>query len=240
MELEHLPSPIPNSVSIPPALVRIDDVFKIYRAGDDETVALRGTSLDLAEGEFVALLGRSGSGKSTLLHIIAGLDVPSAGRVFIEGRDIGRLGEEERSEVRSSTIGIVLQRDNLIPYLSAAENVALPLKLAGRPGADTRSSDLLARVGLADRASHRPGQLSGGEQQRVSIAVALAAAPKLLVGDEVTGELDSETAGAILDLLVDLQQRENMALLVVTHDPDVAKRAQRIVRMSDGKISDHE
>jgi putative ABC transport system ATP-binding protein len=221
----------------PQPVVRVDDVFKIYRAADEETVALRGASLHIAAGEFVALLGRSGSGKSTMLQLIAGLDTPSAGRVYVDGKDIGRLDEEERARIREKTIGMVLQRDNLISYLTALENVTLAPRLAGEVDADKRATDLLERVGLADRASHRATQLSGGEQQRVSIAVALASHPHILIGDEVTGELDSETASGILELLADLQSREKMALLLVTHDSAVADRAQRVLRMSDGVVS---
>lgn len=221
-------------------IVRVDDVFKIYRAADEETVALRGVSLEVSRGEFVALLGRSGSGKSTVLHLIAGLDTPSAGRIIVGGADIGQLDEEERARIREQTVGLVLQRDNLIPYLTARENVALPLQLAGRTDAGRRAGDLLERVGLGHRVNHRAAQLSGGEQQRVSVAVALALGPQILLGDEVTGELDSETAAGILELLADLQQRDGLALLVVTHDPAVAARAGRVLLMRDGAIAAHE
>lgn len=238
MELEQ-PMAISDAETAARAAIRVDDVFKIYRAGEEETVALRGASLQIAAGEFVALLGRSGSGKSTLLHLIAGLDTPSAGRVYINGVDIGRLDEEERARVREESIGMVLQRDNLIPYLTALENVALPLQLAGRVDARRRAALLLKRVGLGHRAEHRAAQLSGGEQQRVSIAVALAPDPRILLGDEVTGELDSETASGILELLEDLQQRERMTLLVVTHDAAVAAGAGRVLHMRDGEVEPH-
>jgi putative ABC transport system ATP-binding protein len=214
----------------------IRDVFKIYEAGGEQTVALRGSSLQVFSGEFVALLGRSGSGKSSLLHIIAGLDVPSAGRVTLVGQDLSDLNEEELSRIRRTEIGIILQRDNLVPFLSAMENVALPLRLQGRPDHATRAEELLKRVGLANRLHHRAHQLSGGEAQRVSIAIALATNPILLLGDEISGELDSVTAAGILDLLRDLHEREGLSLLVVTHDLEVARRAQRIVWMRDGVI----
>jgi putative ABC transport system ATP-binding protein len=224
----------------PPAdrapVLDVQDVFKIYELNGDRTVALRGSSLRIQDGEFVALLGRSGSGKSTLLHIIAGLDTPSAGRVYLNGRDIARLSEEERSRIRQRTVGLVLQRDNLLPYLTALENVALPLQLMERTGAEARARELLRQVGLANRTDHRAYQLSDGEAQRVSIALALAAGPRLLLGDEISGELDSATAAGILDLLSDLHARENMSLLVVTHDRAVAKRAQRVVHMRDGIV----
>ena len=240
MEVESSPARDLAAEQVARPLVQVDDVFKIYQAAGEETVALRGTSLDIAPGEFIGLLGRSGSGKSTLIHLIAGLDVPSAGRVYINGEDIARLDEDERARVRETSVGIVLQRDNLIPYLSALENVALPLQLAGVPDAKERASELLTRVGLANRGHHRTTELSGGEQQRVGIAVALAPGPQLLLGDEVTGELDSETAAGILDLLIDVQKRDHTALLLVTHDNAVAARANRILRMRDGMVETYE
>lgn len=231
-------APAVSTGPAPDTPLRVEDVFKIFRAADEETVALRGVSLELRRGEFVALLGRSGSGKSTLLHLIAGLDTPSAGKIVIGGVDIGRLDEEERARTREETIGLVLQRDNLIGYLTAQENVALPLELAGRKGAKLRAVDLLRRVGLGHRLDHRASQLSGGEQQRVSIAVALALGPQILLGDEVTGELDSESAAGVLDLLAGLQQNDGLTLLVVTHDPAAAARAVRVITMRDGGIAD--
>jgi len=217
-------------------VVLVQDVFKIYASRGAETVALRGASLHINQGEFVALLGRSGSGKSTLLQLIAGLDTPSAGHVHLEEQNIGILNEEERAQLRQQIVGIVLQRDNLIPYLSALENVTLPLRLAGRTDATKRATALLHRVGLGHRLRHRAGQLSGGEAQRVGIAIALAAEPHILLADEVTGELDSETAADILELLADLHQNERLSLLVVTHDYAVARNAQRVLVMRDGVV----
>jgi putative ABC transport system ATP-binding protein len=216
--------------------VRVDDVFKIYASRGSETVALRGASLQVGQGEFVALVGRSGSGKSTLLQLIAGLDTPSAGRVHLEGQSIGILSEEERAELRRRIVGIVLQRDNLVPYLTALENVALPLQLAGAPNATQRARALLDHVGLGHRLDHRARQLSGGEAQRVGIAIALAAEPHILLADEVTGELDSETASEILQLLAELHRNERLSLLVVTHDNAVAQNAQRVLLMRDGLV----
>ena len=239
MGVDRAQAVAPGAQAAGHALLRTDDVFKIYRAAGEESVALRGASFELMPGEFVALLGRSGSGKSTLMHLIAGLDVPSAGRVFVGGVDISRLDETERARIRQDTIGIVLQRDNLIPYLTAFENVALPLQLAGRSDAKQRATEVLERVGLAHRMDHRAGQLSGGEQQRVGIAVALAPSPLILMGDEVTGELDSESVAGILELLTELQRRDHLALLLVTHDPAVAERAQRVLHVRDGVISSH-
>jgi len=217
-------------------VVLVEDVFRIYASRGAETVALRGASLHINQGEFVALLGRSGSGKSTLLQLIAGLDTPSAGQLYLEEQNIGILNEEERAQLRQRIVGIVLQRDNLIPYLSALENVALPLRLMGRADVTKRATALLQRVGLGHRLRHRAGQLSGGEAQRVGIAIALAAQPHLLLADEVTGELDSETAADILELLADLHQNERLSLLVVTHDYAVARNAQRVLVMRDGVV----
>jgi ABC-type lipoprotein export system ATPase subunit len=219
------------------AIIQAQDVFKIYGTNGDQTVALRGADLTVADGEFVALLGRSGSGKSTLLQIIAGLDTPSAGRVILNGQDVSRLDEEERARIRQKTVGLVLQRDNLVPYLSALENVTLPLRLAKQPNPEDRARTLLGRVGLAHRIHHRASQLSGGEAQRVSVAVALAHGPRLLIGDEVTGELDSQTAASLLDLLCDLHENDGMSMLIVTHHDAVAERAERIVYMRDGVVS---
>jgi len=219
------------------AIIQAQDVFKIYGTNGDQTVALRGADLTVADGEFVALLGRSGSGKSTLLQIIAGLDTPSAGRVILNGQDVSRLDEEERARIRQKTVGLVLQRDNLVPYLTALENVALPLRLVKHPNPEDRTRTLLERVGLAHRIHHRASQLSGGEAQRVSVAVALAHGPRLLIGDEVTGELDSQTAANLLDLLCDLHENDGMSMLIVTHHDAVAERAERIVYMRDGVVS---
>lgn len=226
-----------NGMTTAPVL-DIQDLFKIYEVDGDQTVALRGASMQISDGEFVALLGRSGSGKSTLLHIVAGLDTPSAGKELIDGRDVTRLDENERAQLRQEAIGIVMQRDNLVPYLTAKENVELPIKLMGRKDADTRARDLLRRVGLEHRMNHKAHQLSGGEAQRVSIAVALGPEPRLLLGDEITGELDSDTASGILDLLDDLHQKDGMSLLVITHDAAVAARAQRIFHMKDGIVEE--
>lgn len=217
-------------------LLRVDDVFKIYRAAGEEAVALRGASLEIGSGESVALVGRSGSGKSTLLHLIAGLDAPSAGRIYVRGTDITQLDDNERALLRAREMGVVMQRGNLIPYMTALENVALPLRLAGETGSEDRARTLLRQVGLADRMEHRAGELSGGEEQRVSIALALAPRPHLLLADEVTGELDSATAGAVLDLLFERQQGEGMSLLLVTHDEAVATRAGRVIHMRDGVV----
>ncbi len=217
----------------PDALV-IQDVFKIFKEGDVETVALRGASLTVARGEFVAITGRSGSGKSTLLSLIGGLAVPNAGRIIINETDLSRLNEGQRAAFRGKHIGIVFQADNLIAFLSARENVALPMTLADRRDAHTRAEALLREVGLGERLDHRPGQLSGGERQRVAVAVALANDPDLLLADELTGELDSANADAIMALLQKINSVRGLTLIVVTHNPTVAARAGRQVRIADG------
>jgi len=220
--------------------LRLDHLYKIYKAGDIETVALRGAQLSVAAGEFVAITGRSGAGKSTLLSLIGGLAVPSAGQVIIGGTDLARLSERERAAFRLRQIGIVYQGDNLIPFLSALENVLLPMQLAGRAHAPARARELLAEVGLADRWQHRPGMLSGGERQRVAIAVAVANEPQLLLADELTGELDSATADQVMALLDELNQRRHLTRVVVTHNPAVAARAGRRVTIADGQLFESE
>ena len=218
-------------------IAEVVDVFKVYREGEAETVALRGASLTLNAGEFVSLVGPSGSGKSTLLSILAGLTLPTAGRVFVAGRDLSRLDEEERAVVRARSIGLVFQRGNLVPFLTAEENVALALEVAGRRrGAVRRARELLDLLGIGDRARQRPNQLSGGEAQRAGIAIALANEPDLLLGDEITGELDSETAAQVMELLLRLRAQNGMALLVVTHNPALAVSADRRLVIADGQI----
>lgn len=216
----------------------IQDVFKIYKEGDVETVALRGASLTVRKGEFVAIGGRSGSGKSTLLSLIGGLAVPSAGRIIVEDTDLSRLNESQRAAFRGKHIGIVFQADNLISFLSASENVALPMTLAGKHRARAQAESLLQQVGLGERLHHHPNQLSGGERQRVAIAVALANNPGILLADELTGELDSATADSIMNLLKKLNDELGLTLIVVTHNPIVAARAQRQVRILDGQLTE--
>jgi ABC-type lipoprotein export system ATPase subunit len=221
-------------------LLRVDDVFKIYSEGGVESVALRGASLSVAAGEFVALLGRSGSGKSTLLNLIAGNDVPSAGRIWVDGQDVTRLNEDVRAAIRRRTLGFVFQTGNMVLFLSARENVELPVRLAGVSAmmARQRAEELLGLVGLRDRMHHRVSQLSGGEAQRVGIACALANRPHLVLADELTGELDSLTTASILDLLATINRTQGTAFLVVTHNHDVAQRADRILRIRDGVIEE--
>jgi len=214
----------------------LHDLYKIYKDGPMETVALRGAKLNVQPGEFVAITGRSGAGKSTLLHLIGGLAVPSAGRVVVGDTDLAGLNETARAAYRRAHIGLIYQADNLIPFFTALENVQLPMQLAGRRRAGQRAHQLLAEVGLAERAQHRPAQLSGGERQRVAIAVALANEPELLLADELTGELDSATADQIMHLLNGLNLSRLLTVIMVTHNPAVAAQARRQVVIADGQL----
>lgn len=228
-------------------VVRCDDVVREYRRGstsffgtdDRPTVeALSGVSLAIRRGELVGIAGPSGSGKSTLLHLLAALDTPTSGEVTLAGRPLSGLSERRRTRVRLDHVGIVFQHFHLLPALSARANVALPLvqRGVGKSARRARAEDLLDRVGLADRATHRPGQLSGGEQQRVAIARALATDPDLLIADEPTGELDTETGEIILDVLATL--RDEQAVVIASHDQQALDRAGRLVRLQDGLIVD--
>jgi putative ABC transport system ATP-binding protein len=217
--------------------VQVRDLFKIYRESATETVALRGASFALQRGDFASLVGPSGSGKTTLLWIMAGLSVPSAGQMVLEGRDLSRLDESERAEIRAARIGLVFQRGNLISFLSAQENVVLAMGLHGRRrDAKARARELLGEMGLAHRLGHYPRQLSGGEVQRVAIAVSLANDPVLLLGDEVTGELDSATSAQVMDVLLRFHRERALTMLLVTHNLELAGRAGRRLNIADGQV----
>ena len=238
---ETTTSPSPTGAAAasvgPDVAIVAHDLFMIYKRGAAETVALRGASLEVRQGELVSLMGPSGSGKSSLLSILAGLTTPSAGSVTVDGQDLGTLDEAGRARWRSERLGVVFQRGNLIPFLTAAENVALVARqTVGRKEARARARDLLARLGLERRADHRPSRLSGGEAQRAGIAVALANDPRLLLGDEVTGELDSETSDQVMDLLAEFQQERGLTMLLVTHNPAIAARADRRLAVSNGTV----
>ena len=212
-------------------------VTKVYRTTAQEVPALRGVDLTIEAGEFVAVMGPSGSGKTTLLNCLSGLDDIDHGHVTVEGTDIHAMKDADRTAHRAKNMGFIFQAYNLIPVLSAAENVELPLLLNGmRPGkARDRAQTMLARVGLAERHDHRPNELSGGEQQRVAIARALVSRPSIVWADEPTGNLDSHMAQAVLQLLKEVHA-EGQTIVVVTHDPQIARAAWRLVRMQDGRI----
>jgi len=218
--------------------VHASGLFKIYREGPTETVALRGTSVDLRQGEFVSLVGPSGSGKTTLLWILAGLTLPSAGQVVVDGVDITRLDETGRAAIRARHVGLVFQRGNLIPFLTAEENVALALEMGGnRRRAKPKAAALLRELALASRTRHYPRQLSGGESQRVAVAVALANDPAVLFGDEVTGELDSATSDFVMTMLARLQRDRGLTMMLVTHNRAQAERADRQLAIVDGAVA---
>jgi putative ABC transport system ATP-binding protein len=215
----------------------VHNLEKKVSLGRETITILRGVSFDLLRGEMVALMGPSGSGKSTLLGIVSGLDSPSAGEVILDGDNIGALSERHLASLRARKVGMVFQSYNLIPTLTALENVQLPLYVPGRNGRDPeRAAQLLVDVGLGHRLGHRPSQLSGGEQQRVAVARALVSDPPLLVADEPTGNLDTETGAALLALLLELRVRHGTTILVATHNHDVAHLADRVLRMRDGNL----
>jgi len=219
-------------------VVRAVGLTRRYKMGDTFVDALRGVDLSIARGEFVALVGPSGSGKSTVLNLIGGLDRPTSGDVWINGTELGNSDERTLTRHRRSSVGFVFQSFNLLPRLTAEENVALPLMFSGVPEKErlTRARALLERVGLGPRLAHRPTQLSGGEQQRVAIARALVARPAILLADEPTGNLDTVTGADIMGLLQELNQERTLTLLTVTHDPEVAAFADRVVRLRDGQV----
>jgi putative ABC transport system ATP-binding protein len=219
-----------------PAL-EFHDVFRIYRSGPVETVALRGLDLRVEKGEFVAVLGPSGCGKSTLLALAGGLDQPSAGEVRVLGRSLARLGEAELARLRARELAIVFQSDNLISTLSAQANVALSVELAGGERPDARAADALAQFGLAERASHRAEALSGGEQQRVAIAAAAARDAALVLADEPTGELDVVNERLVIEALESLRSGGSRTVVVVTHSRQVAERADRVIVLRDGRLA---
>jgi putative ABC transport system ATP-binding protein len=222
-------------------MILCDNLVKIYKIAELEVVALQGLDLNVAEREFVAIVGASGSGKSTLLNILGGLDTPSAGLVTVAGNDLLDLDSRDRTNYRRRVIGFVWQQTtrNLLPYLTARENVEMPMTLDGGKSGFRRhrAMELLDLVGLADRQGHRPGELSGGEQQRVAIATAIANSPRVLFADEPTGELDTATSSEIFDVLRDVNEQSGVTIVVVTHDPLVAEHVNRTVAIRDGRTS---
>jgi putative ABC transport system ATP-binding protein len=216
-------------------VIRCEDLSQSFQSGGRELVVLKGITFDLEAGGFLAVVGPSGSGKSTLLGLLAGLDRPRSGRVELDGVDLGSLDEDARARLRGERVGFVFQAFQLIPTLTALENVQVPLELRGERGLE-RARALLERVGLADRAHHYPAQLSGGEQQRVALARAFSNRPKILFADEPTGNLDARTGHQIVELMQDLNQSQGTTLVLVTHDPELAGVARRVIRLRDGGV----
>lgn len=220
------------------AILSLEDVALTLASAAGAVNILRGVDLEVAPSETLGVVGPSGSGKSTLMSVIAGLERPTSGSVSVAGRQLGELSEDELALFRRQHVGIVFQSFHLIPTMTAIENVAIPLELAGRRDAFTAAGAMLERVGLEARLGHYPSQLSGGEQQRVALARAFAGGPDLVLADEPTGNLDSETGAAIVELMFDIQDRDGSTLLLITHDDAVAARCGRIVQMNDGRLSD--
>ena len=219
-------------------LIELRNIYKIYQMGSTEVRANDGIGLNIYRGEFVAIVGKSGSGKSTLMNIIGALDVPTEGEYFLGGEDVSHMSDDQLAEIRNKTIGFIFQQYNLLPKDSLLENVELPLLYAGVPKEERRQRAMqaLRRVGLEDKWKNRPKQLSGGRQQRVSIARALAGNPSLILADEPTGALDSRTSREVLDFLKELNQEGN-TIVIITHDSSIALEAKRVVRIKDGKIN---
>jgi putative ABC transport system ATP-binding protein len=217
-------------------MIKLENVSKVVRSGAEDLTILDDVSLEIPDGEFVAVTGASGSGKSTLLGLIAGLDAPSEGRILIDGDDITEMSEDALAAIRSEKIGFVFQSFHLIPSLTAFENVLIPMEILGLRDARSRAEQLLVDVDLTNRGHHYPTELSGGEQQRIAIARAFANQPKMLLADEPTGNLDSRNGGHIFDLMTELHKQNNVTLILVTHDFSLADKAQRQIRLRDGRV----
>jgi putative ABC transport system ATP-binding protein len=218
-------------------MIQLENIVKNYILGEVEVPVLREINLTIAQGEYAAIMGVSGSGKSTLMNIIGCLDRPSSGRYLLEGQDITQLSDDNLADARNERIGFVFQQFNLLPRLSALENVMLPMVYAGYPKAERRerAEEVLGQVGLSDRMANRPNQLSGGQQQRVAIARALVNRPSLLLADEPTGALDTKTSQEVMTLMTNLNE-QGITVVVVTHEPDVAQQTKRMIRVQDGQI----
>lgn len=222
-----------------PIVVRTQNLIKAYQSGEVKVEALRGISLEIGRGEFVGIMGPSGSGKSTLMGLIGGLDSPTSGIIEIDGIDVSKMPERQLTQIRNEKIGFVFQSFNLIPTLTALENVAMPIQFSRKRqfNPTQRAKELLTLFGLGDRLNHRPTQLSGGQQQRVAIARALANNPPLLLGDEPTGNLDSESSDVVMNALRDVQRQFHTTVVLVTHDMDVAAQVDRVITIVDGRVA---
>ena len=221
---------------MPEAVLHSQSLSRTYRSGGRDLTVLKDITFSLESGGFLAILGPSGSGKTTLLGLLAGLDRPSAGSVYLDGQELGSLTEDQRARLRGEKIGFVFQAFQLIPTLTAQENVQVPLELRGDAHAAPRARELLERVGLGGRQHHYPAQLSGGEQQRVALARGFSSRPRVLFADEPTGNLDAATGATIIDLMVELNRDLGTTLVLVTHDLDLAARARRTIRLADGRV----
>ena len=219
-------------------IIKLEDVWKVYQLGKVELAAIRGIGLEVAPGAFFTIMGPSGSGKSTLLNMIGALDSPTKGKIFLKGKDISKLTENQLSQLRGKTIGFVFQEFNILPNLTALENVMLPMIFQGKSESERkkRAKELLISVGLEDRIFHLPAELSAGERQRVAIARAFANDPELVIADEPTGNLDSVTGKKIMEILTDFHQKAGKTIVVVTHDPNIANYSEEIVNIKDGQI----
>lgn len=219
-------------------IIKLDNVWKIYQMGEVKVNALRGLNLEIKRGEFIAIMGPSGSGKSTAVNMVGALDIPTRGKVYLEGHDISKLSESDLAQIRGRKIGFIFQQFNLINTLSALENVTLPMVFQGIEKAERieKAKNILNHVGLGDRMYHRPTELSGGEQQRVAIARSLANDPEVILADEPTGNLDSTTGETVMSFLENLNRKEGKTIIMVTHDKNVARHADRIELLKDGMI----
>ena len=220
-------------------MIQLNNIVKSYPMGKRELKVLQGVNINIEKGEMVAIMGPSGSGKSTLLNLVGLLDRPTSGSYLLEGKEVSRLSSGELAKVRGQKIGFIFQSFNLLPYLSALDNVQLGQKYAGKTNIEV-AKEALNKVGLTDRMKHRPTELSGGEQQRVAVARALAKSPPIILADEPTGNLDSHSSKEIMNILSGLHQEQNITLMMITHDPNIAHYCQRIIHIQDGQIASEE